>query len=333
MNEHLNNSVILPAWLDHIIFNELGAVYNPDHFKFSYNLDHTKNDILVYLGTYFPRSYAEAYIIMCDLLANEAIRSVYAAKNSISILDLGCGTGGEIIGAICAFADILGSDRTFKVVAIDGNQNAIDMFEHMRFKVENIRGLSIKSDICPFPIENAEDMALLGDVIEERYDIILSFKAVNEFIQRKRFPQNAYKHFCEILAPFLAKKGFLVMLDVTTKNDVSGLYYPVMMNNGVNDFLRDNTAFTTLLPIPCFLKNSECNELCYMQQRFYVSHSSRVCDLSKVSYRVIGFKDFISTLHLIRQEPDVSYVVNANGDVCCKYFSGGKKKNGFKINS
>ena len=59
MNEHLNNSVILPAWLDHIIFNELGAVYNPDHFKFSYNLDHTKNDIFVYLGTYFLMAIAE----------------------------------------------------------------------------------------------------------------------------------------------------------------------------------------------------------------------------------------------------------------------------------
>ena len=331
MNEHLNNSVVLPAWLDHIIFSELGAVYNPDHFKFSYNLDHTKDDILVYLGTYFPRSYAESYIIMCDLLANEIVRSAFAAKSRISILDLGCGTGGEIIGAICAFADILGSDRTFKVVAIDGNQNAIDMFEHVRFKVGRIKGLSIKSDICPFPIENAEDMALLGDVIEKKYDIILSFKAVNEFIQRKRFLQNAYKHFCEILAPVLAKNGLLVMLDVTTKSDLSGFYYPVMMNNGVNDFLRDNAAFTTLLPIPCLLKSGECTASCYMQQRFYVSHSSRVCDLSKVTYRVIGFKNFISTLHLIRQEQGVSYVINANGDVCCKYFSGSKKKNGFKI--
>ena len=64
MNEHLNNSVILPAWLDHIIFNELGAVYNPDHFKFSYNLDHTKDDVLVYLSTYFQKNHAEAELNM-----------------------------------------------------------------------------------------------------------------------------------------------------------------------------------------------------------------------------------------------------------------------------
>ena len=64
MNEHLNNSVTLPDWLDHIIFNELGAVYNPDHFKFSYNLDHTKDDVLVYLSTYFQKNHAEAELNM-----------------------------------------------------------------------------------------------------------------------------------------------------------------------------------------------------------------------------------------------------------------------------
>ena len=64
MNEHQNNSVTLPDWLDHIIFNELGAVYNPDHFKFSYNLDHTKDDVLVYLSTYFQKNHAEAELNM-----------------------------------------------------------------------------------------------------------------------------------------------------------------------------------------------------------------------------------------------------------------------------
>lgn len=331
MNEHLNNSVILPAWLDHIIFNELGTVYNPDHFKFSYNLDHTKNDILVYLGTYFPRSYAEAYIIMCDLLANEAIRSVYAAKSSISILDLGCGTGGEIIGAICAFADILGSDRTFKVVAIDGNQNATRMFDCLVSHVKNTMGFAIKTNVGSIAVDDKADMDLLGDAVNEGFDVILSFKAVNEFIQRKRFEGNAYGHFAEMLAPKLTSDGLLVLLDVTTRDDVSGVFYPVMMNKGINDFLKNNLGFATLLPLPCMLEEADCNIPCYVQQRFRMSHSHRVNDLSKVAYRVIGRKDFIKSLNLSITGDSYSYKLNDNDGACCPHFTGMGTKNGFKL--
>ena len=331
MNEHLNNSVILPAWLDHIIFNELGAVYNPDHFKFSYNLDHTKDDILVYLGTYFPRSYAEAYIIMCDLLANETVRSVYAAKSTISILDLGCGTGGEIFGALCALACALGKDNVFKLVAVDGNQNATRMFERVLCRVKKETGLAVNANVGSIAIDDKVDMEMLGDVVDEDFDIILSFKAVNEFIQRKRFEGNAYGHFAGMLAPKLSAEGLLVLLDVATRDEVSGVYYPVMMNKGINDFVKNNTGFTTLLPLPCMLKEADCNTPCYVQQRFRVSHSHKVNDLSKVAYRVIGRKGFVKSLDLLANDNSYSYKINDNGGACCPRFTGVETKNGFKL--
>ena len=331
MNEHLNNSVILPAWLDHIIFNELGAVYNPDHFKFSYNLDHTKDDILVYLGTYFPRSYAEAYIIMCDLLANETVRSVYAAKSTISILDLGCGTGGEIFGALCALACALGKDNVFKLVAVDGNQNATRMFERVLCRVKKETGLAVDANVGSIAIDDKVDMEMLGDVVDEDFDVILSFKAVNEFIQRKRFEGNAYGHFAGMLAPKLSAEGLLVLLDVATRDEVSGVYYPVMMNKGINDFVKNNTGFTTLLPLPCMLKEADCNTPCYVQQRFRVSHSHKVNDLSKVAYRVIGRKGFVKSLDLLANNNSYSYKINDNGEACCPRFTGVETKNGFKL--
>ena len=331
MNEHLNNSVTLPDWLDRIIFNELGAVYNPDHFKFSYNLDHTKDDVLVYLGTYFPRSYAEAYVIMCDLLANETIRSVYAAKDCISILDLGCGTGGEIIGTICAFVDVLGCDTTFNVVAIDGNQNAMRIFERVLAYVEREMNLDVKAQIGSIAIDDKTDMNLLGDVVNGNFDVILSFKAVNEFIQRKRFSNNAYRHFTEILAPKLSDEGLLVLLDVTTRDDVSGIYYPIIMNKGVNDFIKNNPAFATLLPLPCSQKDTDCDNACYMQQHFRVSHSHRTNDLSKVAYRVVGRKDLVTSLNLVLNDGLCLYKINDNGGACCPHFTGVEIKNGFKL--
>ena len=331
MNEHLNNSVTLPDWLDRIIFEELGAVYNPDHFKFSYNLDHTKDDILVYLGTYFPRSYAEAYIIMRDLLANETIRSVYAAKSRMSILDLGCGTGGEIFGTICAFADILGNDKAYKVVAIDGNQNATRMFDRVASRIKNVTDFAINTNVGSIAIDDKADMDLLGDVVSEDFDIVLSFKAVNEFIQRKRFTGNAYGHFVDMLAPKLAADGLLVLLDVTTRDEVSAVYYPILMNKGINDFVKNNPDFTTLLPLPCMLEDACCGISCYMQQRFRVSHSHRTDDLSKVAYRVMGRKDFVQSLNLVVNDNSCSYKINDNDGACCPHFIGMETKNGFKL--
>ena len=79
------------------------------------------------------------------------------------------------------------------------------------------------------------------------------------------------------------------------------------------------------------LEEADCNIPCYVQQRFRVSHSHRVNDLSKVAYRVIGRKDFIKSLNLSITGDSYSYKINDNDGACCPHFTGMGTKNGFKL--
>lgn len=58
------SKTVLPLWLDKFLFEELGANYAPEHTRYEYNLDLDENELKVYLGTYFPRSYAEVFVFL-----------------------------------------------------------------------------------------------------------------------------------------------------------------------------------------------------------------------------------------------------------------------------
>lgn len=331
MNTTLTQQLVLPDWLDNIIYTKLGGLYTPDHVKFSYNLGSSKADILTYLGTYFPRSYAEAYFIMCDLFSHGGLRSVFDAKDEIYILDFGCGTGGEIFGTLCAFHDIFGDVKKYRVVAIDGNPAAVRILRRIFVLFKAATGIDVTINVASVCVDDASDMELLGSVIDRQFDIVLSFKAVNEFIQSRRFSDNAYSHFAEMLVPKLSDSGLFVLLDVTTRDSVSGVFYPVLMNSGIAEYLRHNPAYSSLLPLPCALYGNECRERCYMQRRFSVSQSRRKNDISKVAYRVICRKSFFDELGLANRRQDASYYINANNGAVCPHFIGREIKNGFKL--
>lgn len=93
----------IPEWLDNYIFNELNATYCRSNADITV-IDWDKGQILNYLGTYFPRSYVEAYSIFNEYFQENPF--ALQGKDSISILDFGCGTGGEIIGLITAIKEI-----------------------------------------------------------------------------------------------------------------------------------------------------------------------------------------------------------------------------------
>lgn len=91
------NSITLPKWLDDYIFKELGAKYCRSNSDMTV-IDWDKKDVLNYLGTYFPRSYAEVYCIFNNYFERD--ENIFSNKEEISIFDFGCGTGGEIVGLI-----------------------------------------------------------------------------------------------------------------------------------------------------------------------------------------------------------------------------------------
>ena len=116
----------LPEWIDNLIFEQLGAKYCRSNADMTV-IDWDKNDVLNYLGTYFPRSYAESYCIFSDYFKNNSEQ--FVNKTELSIFDFGCGTGGEIIGLLTAMSENCPDVKNARIVALDGNQHALQ-FQH-----------------------------------------------------------------------------------------------------------------------------------------------------------------------------------------------------------
>lgn len=117
----MNTSVQLPKWLDNLIFEQLGAKYCRSNADMTV-IDWDKNDVLNYLGTYFPRSYAESYCIFSEFLTKWPNR--FVNKTELSVFDFGCGTGGEIIGLLDSLQDVH-SIQMVRICALDGNYSGL----------------------------------------------------------------------------------------------------------------------------------------------------------------------------------------------------------------
>lgn len=120
------SKTVLPLWLDKYLFEELGAQYAPEHTRYEYNLDLDENELKVYLGTYFPRSYAEIFCIFDNIFQNKYIYQAYKNKKDINIFDFCCGTGGELIGLLSALDKYFHDGKNINVIVCDGNAKALD---------------------------------------------------------------------------------------------------------------------------------------------------------------------------------------------------------------
>ena len=157
-----------PKWIDDLIFEELNAEYAPDHIKFEYNLNKNKNEVLTYLGTYFPRSYAEVYYLFSQLLFTEEQKSFVSENNVLRILDLGCGTGGDILGLLNYIEDNLDNIQLIKILAIDGNHYALRVLEKILEAYKSKTRLQIEYTIGPVFIESEDDLNLISEVVSAK---------------------------------------------------------------------------------------------------------------------------------------------------------------------
>jgi len=261
-------NVNLPQWLDEYIFGDLKANYCCSNSDMTV-IDWNRSNVLNYLGTYFPRSYAESYCIYRDFFNCHLLD--WREKKELSIFDFGCGIGGEIIGLLCVVNLILPNIKRVNISAFDGNLHALRLFERVIGFYSLRTGIEINCRIIPIEIEDFYDLEVLDSVVSGDFDIIMSFKAICEFVTKERFEQqNAYSHIVRYLLPKLNFKGIILFVDVTSYNNVSQEWLPKMMDKGLEE-------------AGCQVLQKNCG----YNQAFTISHSRKTRDVSKVAWRII----------------------------------------------
>lgn len=264
------DTMTLPKWIDDLIFDTLGAKYKPS-FSDMTNIYDSREETLNYLGTYFPRSYAEAYSIFSDYFGNYFPE--WQNREEISIFDFGCGTGGEIIGLLTVLSEKFTKLKKVRIVALDGNQNALLKYEQiMGIMQENIQfQCQIENHPAAIYIDDFYDLNILNEVMNEQFDIIMSFKAICEFVTEQQFEQkNPYEHIAKFLLPKLGEDGILLLEDVTTYSHTSQEWLPKMMDKGLK-----------VANCKIVMQNEGYN------QTYTITHSHKSNDKSKVAWRMI----------------------------------------------
>ena len=287
-----------PEWLDNYIFNVLKAKYSPDYVRFEYNLNLNKDEVLIYLGTYFPRSYIETNSLFTEFSNAVNYTKAIEHKSELKILDLGCGTGGEILGILSFVDKFVLNVNAIKLLAIDGNQESLRIFEKVISYFKAHTRLDINYSIGPAFIENKEDLDTIAEIVSEQYDIILSCKAICELLAKKRFEQKPYKSIVAMLASKLTSDGVLFIEDVTVKSPATNTFIPIILNSELNEFVRENKDFTTLFPRSCANNENKCIDGCFFKREFIFSHSHKSNDVSKVVFRFIGKKGILNRLKI-----------------------------------
>lgn len=258
----------LPDWLDKYIFEELGAIYQPSYSDMT-NIHDNKEKVLNYLGTYFPRSYAESYSIFNNYFDSHL--DDYSNREEISIFDFGCGTGGEIIGLLTVINEKFRNLKKARIVALDGNHHALLKYKKILSEFQKISSLEISNNPSAIRIDDFNDLSVLKSVMEEKFDIIITFKAICEFVTEQQFETaNPYEHIIKFMLPKLKDNGIILLEDVTTKNSISQEWIPRMMDKGLNaigcNVIGENEGYN---------------------QTYMITHSHKSNDVSRVAWRII----------------------------------------------
>jgi hypothetical protein len=307
--DYLKTETRLPAWLDDFLFNILGAEYAPDCQRFEYNLDLTEEENLKYLGTYFPRSYAESFCIFDNVFQNKVYQQVISKKSSFNILSIGCGTGGDIIGLLTVIEKYCSHINKVKIWAIDGNKDALSLLVKILDKYKAKTNITIELQTITTIFADFSNVNISKTSIPNiDYDFILCFKMICEMIAIGK--ENAYCNFVKKFVPLLSESGLCLLLDVTVQSKY-GTFLPILMNRQVNQALRELKGYQTLLPLSCGKFENICTEQCFTQQHFHVTHKKKSNDLSKVSYRLMGRNDFVKSL--VGNTEMQKYVLQRNG--------------------
>lgn len=226
----------LPDYLDRYIYQVLKARFDRVGKNFiakDWNMQQT----LGYLGTYFPRSYAEAYCIFSDFFARNV--TAWDGKEELRVFDLGCGCGGELIGLLDAVFTQLPRVKRVVVRAIDGNPYGVTFCHSILGCYGSDR--AIDYEIMCQSFARLDQFQLCANYVDAGCDIILSFKALSEILSSGSWGfVNPYEVFRDTFVQKLGERGVLCVADLSTTVDLMecSIQNAASMSCGMNAFGR-----------------------------------------------------------------------------------------------
>ncbi len=320
-----NQAMELPNYLQKIIFDEFkGFFKNGENVEENLSNDNKQNRR--YLGTYFPRSYAESYNLFNNVFSNEDVLNTLIQKDQINILDIGSGTGGELIGLLHALKAHGLDDKDIYLHTIEGNEDAISYYIQLIHASAKFLNLNIKCFPKQLILGKQEMIATQLDYEFSdgiKYDIILSFKFISELYNRDyNNYKGTYSLFADTLSNYLADEGLLILQDVTASNlKRSRPYTSIIMNSELGEYIKsDKSDLSFLAPLSCALWGCSCKtKICFTQILTHVSHRSKHNDKAKSTYKIMAKNTFANKVLAgikISGEYQVIYGTNSNNKKC-----------------
>ncbi len=321
----LQEMAALPLQLNRLLLN-LGAVYYQDYKKVKSALEWSAEEIKEYLGTYFPRSFIENSYILKYLTDKEIYQNVLKNKKELYILDIGSGTGGNLLSLLFFLEKHYKSIEEIYIVSIDGNPEALEIQQNL---IESFFSHKTALELKHIFFENRKDfeakMRWFIPQSFDSYDIIMSSKFINEFY-RKDYQKNSgmYQTFLEITKDLITEDGIILLSDITDYINYKKrtYYFNLLMNQEVADFYRSgDDKVKPIFPSGCYFWIDKCQDAdnCFTQVALDVDIALPMINSgyistkrvkTKISYKVFATKQFADKIY--EGVPEESCEINKN---------------------
>ena len=196
----INNDFILPRWLRRHIDKTAEGLPPLSIKEVQQTVNLTRDDVQRYASTYLPRSCAEAFVILDWVLGDEKI------KSDISVLDVGCGSGGASIGSLLAIHKHSVGNCSVRIDGVDVNDHSLSFAEQIFNVAQNeSRGDTIRFNRFKGDISQ-------GFSTGEKYDVVIASKSIGELALLNGV--NVYAKTVRLCAGKVTDEGVLLVVDI-----------------------------------------------------------------------------------------------------------------------